>query len=322
MLLPTSFIHLIDLCLIVIVANLCLLTLAGFLGRRWWFLDLPNHFRAQYFYVLLLVVVGFLALGRWWGVAVSLSMALVNFAMILPRFIPLARAASNGPIYRLLLSNVLMRNHSYDKVRDLVNRERPDLVILIEPNQAWLNGLAELRQDYPYWHTAPRKDAYGVAVFSRQPFDSTEVIHQGYAGQPTVLVRLRMSNHHNQMLNVIATHPSPPKGAAHSAGRNNQLQALAELARQQTGAVLLCGDLNLSPWSPYFVDLLREGCLVDSGRGFGLQPTWPANNFLLRTPIDHCLVSPQITVRHRRLGPQVGSDHLPVILDFSLTGSG
>jgi endonuclease/exonuclease/phosphatase (EEP) superfamily protein YafD len=306
---------------ILALASLGLLTLAGFFGRRTWLLDLTSHFRVQYFCLLLLLAVGFLALGPLWGAGVALMLAIVNAMVILPRFISLARAASKGPECRLLLSNVLKSNRSYQRLRDLVIQEQPDLVVLIEPDRAWLDGIADLRRDYPYWAVAPRRDAYGIAILSRQAFQSQEVIHLGSAEGPTVVARLMLKNHHDQMLTVIATHPPPPKGAVHSANRDDQLQALAKFIRQQDGALILCGDFNLSPWSPHFSDLLKRSELDDSGRGFGIQPTWPVDNFLLRTPIDHCLISTQIAVRSRRLGPRIGSDHLPVILDFSL-GSG
>lgn len=304
-----------------IVTGLVLLTLAGFWGRRSWLLDITSHFRVQYFTFLVLASIGLLILGQVWGAAVAFGFALLNGVVILPRFVSLAHAASNGPSYRLLLSNVLKRNRSYHDLLELVAHEQPDLVVLIEPNQAWIDALAELRPHYPYWQVAVREDAYGIALMSRQPFDSAEVIHLGSAEVPTVVVRLYLANHREQLLTIVATHPPPPKGAARSAARNDQLQALAHFVRQQSQAVILCGDLNLSPWSPYFSDLLRDSGLADSGRGFGIQPSWPADNYLLRTPIDHCLVSSQISVRRRRLGPRIGSDHLPVILDFSLAGS-
>jgi endonuclease/exonuclease/phosphatase (EEP) superfamily protein YafD len=304
-----------------IIAGLALLTLAGFWGRRAWFLDITSHFRVQYFALLLLASIGMLVLGQVWAAAAGLGLALLNAAVILPRFISQAHAASNGPSYRLLLSNILRSNRSYHLLLELVVREQPDLLVLIEPDQAWIDALAELRQDYPYWQVAGREDAYGIALLSRRPFESAGVIHLGPAGVPTLMVRLRLANHDERLLTVIASHPPPPKGAVHSANRNDQLQALAHLVRQQSEAVMLCGDLNLSPWSPYFFDLLHNSGLADSGRGFGIQPTWPADNYLLRTPIDHCLVSSQISVRRRSLGPPIGSDHLPVILDFSMAGS-
>lgn len=313
-----SLILIVQLLLIAALVFLGLFSLAGFLGRKSWLLDITSHFRVQYFFLLVLVAIGCLVVGQVWFALVAMLLMVVNAVVILPRFISLAQAASNGPVCRLLLSNVLMRNRSYDQLYKLVVGEQPDLIVLVEPDQAWLDGLADLRPDYPYWAVASRQDAYGIAVLSRQPFQSAEVIHLGSAGVPTVIARVNTGNHPVQTLTVIATHPPPPKGAANSATRNDQLLALAQFVRHRDDAIILCGDLNLSPWSPYFADLLKSSGLADSGRGFGIQPTWPADNFLLRTPIDHCLVSPQIAVLRRRLGPNIGSDHLPVILDFTL----
>jgi endonuclease/exonuclease/phosphatase (EEP) superfamily protein YafD len=81
---------------------------------------------------------------------------------------------------------------------------------------------------------------------------------------------------------------------------------------------MVLGDLNLSPWSPYFGDLLSSAGLRDSREGFGIQASWPTAVPLLRVPIDHVLYSPEVVINHRQIGPDVGSDHLPVVVDFSL----
>ena len=73
----------------------------------------------------------------------------------------------------------------------------------------------------------------------------------------------------------------------------------------------ILGDLNVSPWSPHFGGLLRE-----SGRG--VQATWPTNLAPMRIPIDHCLVSPDVSVVGRRVGPDVGSDHFPIVVDVQI----
>jgi endonuclease/exonuclease/phosphatase (EEP) superfamily protein YafD len=90
------------------------------------------------------------------------------------------------------------------------------------------------------------------------------------------------------------------------------------LARKRTGALVLLGDLNTTSWSPHFRDLINTAGLKDSRAGFGIQPTWPAGTPPLWIPLDHCLVSPEIKVHDRRVGPNVGSDHFPVIVEFSL----
>jgi endonuclease/exonuclease/phosphatase (EEP) superfamily protein YafD len=85
--------------------------------------------------------------------------------------------------------------------------------------------------------------------------------------------------------------------------------------------VILFGDLNVTPWSPYFADLLKHGGLKDTSQGRGLFGSWPSWLPGLRIPLDHCLTSPAILVADKRLGPKVGSDHLPMMIDLIVTSS-
>ncbi len=81
---------------------------------------------------------------------------------------------------------------------------------------------------------------------------------------------------------------------------------------------MVLGDLNVTPWSPFFRDLLREGALRNARKGYGLRPTWPTMLPPLLIPVDHCLVSSGVTVHDCRAGRNVGSDHYPLVVDFSL----
>jgi endonuclease/exonuclease/phosphatase (EEP) superfamily protein YafD len=105
-------------------------------------------------------------------------------------------------------------------------------------------------------------------------------------------------------------------GTEGSSLRNDQLRAIAKFLQGVEGSRLVMGDLNTTSWSPHFRDLLAATGLVDSRRGRGMQPTWTAFRGLVRLPLDHVLVSPDITVTARRVGPPIGSDHLPVIVEL------
>jgi endonuclease/exonuclease/phosphatase (EEP) superfamily protein YafD len=48
-------------------------------------------------------------------------------------------------------------------------------------------------------------------------------------------------------------------------------------------------------------------------------PTWPADTSYARIAIDHLLVSDGIVVFDLHRGPDVGSDHLPLIVDIGLS---
>jgi endonuclease/exonuclease/phosphatase (EEP) superfamily protein YafD len=147
------------------------------------------------------------------------------------------------------------------------------------------------------------------------PLDQHEVREFSRDQVPTIVSWLTVEG--REMV-LVGTHPLPPIGEARSALRNDQLRAIAEFLNQTDARRVLVGDLNTTSWSPHFRELLAAADLVDSRRGFGVQPTWFALGGLLRLPIDHVLVSPEIEVMSRRIGPDIGSDHRPVIVDLSL----
>ena len=63
-------------------------------------------------------------------------------------------------------------------------------------------------------------------------------------------------------------------------------------------------------------ELMRERVLAE--RQLRLAASFPSDMAVLRIPVDHLLASCSIGVRERRIGPQVGSDHLPVIVDLTI----
>lgn len=114
---------------------------------------------------------------------------------------------------------------------------------------------------------------------------------------------------------LLGTHPLPPDSSEYARLRNDQLRNIAALVRNQRSPVIVIGDLNTTPWSPLFVDLLRDGRLKNTSKGCGLFGSLPAWLPLARIPLDHCLVSGAIQVTVKRLGPRVGTDHLPVTVE-------
>ena len=52
--------------------------------------------------------------------------------------------------------------------------------------------------------------------------------------------------------------------------------------------------------------------------------TFPATgglwSLLLRVPIDHLVHTPDLVVVDRRLGPPLGPDHFPLVVDLAVAG--
>jgi endonuclease/exonuclease/phosphatase (EEP) superfamily protein YafD len=157
-----------------------------------------------------------------------------------------------------------------------------------------------------------------IALYSRLPLSRAKIVYIGAAGVPSVIAEVEVAG---ERATVISTHPLPPAGSSYSRWRNDQLEKIPEFVGNATSPVLLLGDLNVTPWSHHFRRLLKRTGLRDASQGRGVQPTWPTHNRLLRIPIDHCLHSPEIVVVQKEIGPHVGSDHFPVIVDFIVASS-
>jgi len=293
----------------------CLATLLGFLGRFWWFLDLFSHFRVQY-----LVGLGFLGIlllvGRRRRTAtVFLAFACVNLVLVAPLYFGRRSELPEGSTaWRAMLLNVNTHYGDADRVKDAILAADPDILVLEEISARWVSDLAWLTNSHPHSVVQPREDNFGIGLFSKLPLAESKVAYITRANVPSILATVD-AGHTN--LRVLATHPLPPRNGDYSRWRNEQLDRLPDYVRPPL-PVLLLGDLNVTPWSCHFRRLLARTGLRDSATGYGVQPTWPNFNPLLRIPIDHCLHSPDILVVDRRIGPDVSSDHYPVIVDFAV----
>lgn len=294
--------------------GLSVATLMGFAGRLFWFFDLFSHFRVQVFQIALVFI--FMAIWRRKSrqIALFAAIAVINYAPVLPLYFG-KTPAPDAPTARAMLMNILASNGNTEQVLDAVAKADPDILVLEEVTTHWAEELEALNESYPHRVDASRRDCFGIMLLSKVPLSRTNVVYVGSAEVPTITARVHLPQGE---VDLIATHPPPPFGPVYSKHRNSQLAALPELVAEQDGPILLIGDLNVTPWCPYFRRLLKESGLKNSMQGFGFQPSWPADVGFLKIPLDHMLHSPDITVHHRIVGANVGSDHLPVIVDFSL----
>jgi len=294
--------------------GLALATLLGFLGRLYWVFDLFSHFRVQYMQ-LCLVLIGVVLWRRQNKRAIVIVLlACLNYAFVLPLYFGRPAPPTGKPI-RAMLMNINAANGNTEQVLGAIRNADPDLLLLEEVTPKWAAELAVLNSDYPHRIAEPQVGCFGIMLLSKVPLEHGEVIEMGTSNVPSILAEAHFSQ---GVVSIIGTHPLPPIGAERSLHRNNQLKELSKYAMWKDRPTLLIGDLNVSPWSPYFRDLLAESGLKNSMKGFGFQPSWPSDNRFLRIPLDHVLHSPDIIIHNRVIGGDVGSDHFPVIVDFSI----
>lgn len=302
-----------------LVATICSLT--GYLGSWHQLFDLTAHFKLQYFWVGIATVifwrVRLRSRWRWYWFSLSLICIGINLAELVPWYFPTpASPQASTTSLRLLLSNVKVQNQQYDRAIALVREIQPDIAVFQEVNQAWLDQLDTLQNILPYKVVDPEASRFGNVIYSALPLHQARSRRFAQEKFPSLLVEIRPTD--RQPLAMIATHPSPPLQPADFVTRNQQLMAMATYIQSVQQPKIVIGDLNTTMWSPNYQKFMQQAGLRNSRLGFGILPTWHAHLPLLKIPIDHCLVSPEITVIQTQTGKNIGSDHLPLIIDIAL----
>jgi endonuclease/exonuclease/phosphatase (EEP) superfamily protein YafD len=290
-----------------------LLTVGGFFARYHWRLEQMCHFRVQYFWLLTFGGLVLLGAGRRRLAGAAIVTALANLAIVAPIYWPSGQPPARGPTFKLLSFNVLGSSERYGDVLAYIRHEQADAVVLMEIRPNWADQIETLDDLYPHQHIVPRRDNFGIALLSRRPWANVDTRELGTAGVPSIVAELSIGG---QKIALVATHPLPPGTQATASARNEQLAEIAQLVRQQSLPAVVVGDLNVTSYSPHFHDLIRDCGLRDTRQGQGIQASWSSRLPLLDIPIDHCLVPPEIHVASRQVGPHLGSDHRPVIVEL------
>jgi endonuclease/exonuclease/phosphatase (EEP) superfamily protein YafD len=285
-------------------------------ARLDWRLDLITHFYVAA-WIVTLAAVAALAWVRRYRTAMTFSvLAVVQAVPILRYELPNpAPPSSSAPRLRLLVANVFKNNRDYEAIAGLIRRERPDVVGLVEVLPHLVAGLeaTAVHREYPYRYYHP-VGVQGLALWFRErPAAIEEPAIFAPKGNPVYRATIRLGG---RDVRLWLAHPPHPIGDGRERA-NPDLEALGLAVGKDRGSRILVGDMNRTEGSPYFADLLRYSGLRDSRLGFGPEPSWPAWSFY-RIPIDHAFVSEDLVVVGRRVGPAIGSDHLPLILDVTL----
>ena len=288
--------------------------LATVLARLDWRADLLAHFREPALAISLAasasmasirrpvaVGLGLLALWQGWGLALC----------VWPN--PVPPGARPPSRLRVLVANVLVDNADPRALIELARRERPEVLGLIEVSDAWVSGLEPIRSDYPHRYNDPfDDDGRGLALWLRDRPDSVERISPlTPGGLPAIHA---VVNFVGKPLHLWLVHFVSPFERPEGLPQGGEFAALANLVRRGGGPTLVVGDFNTTDGSPFFGRFVEASGLRDSRLGFGRQGSWPTWS-PYRIGIDHAFLSADLAVQGRRLGPEIGSDHFPMILD-------
>lgn len=228
---------------------------------------------------------------------------------------------------RVFNLNALVSNVSYEAVAARIDEHQPDLITIQELSHEMTRSLnAHLGEVYPYQLLHPMNDPRGIGIWSRYPLTEGLSLKQGWWEPWLYSAMVDVEGEQVQLFNV---HLIPIKAksrhviAQRLAQQHAQAQELHDLVSKADMPVLVVGDLNASPTNETYRILDEE--LDDAWRevSTGLGFTYPALGSIASwlppiLRIDYFWTRGNITPVKVELLPEVGSDHLPLLGEFSL----
>lgn len=279
--------------------------LVGFLNRWWALADSFSHFRMH-------AVLGLALAGLAYAIFRARRLALVagaatalgvfGAAPALP-FWPQGDDTETAKL-KVVQFNTLFSNPTPDTSFAWIASAAPDVVMLQEVTTANTVKIRDaLATALPYHVTCAFKAPFSVTVMSRLP-----KLGQGCVdGQGLAWMRIDVGGRPVTVVSFHAHWPAP-------FGQWAQVGLLSDALAALPQPVIIAGDFNAAPWS----ETVRR---VAAASGTELVPGFRLTLRMARVPflpIDHILISPQLSAAHVHTGPPIGSDHLPVVAEIGL----
>lgn len=160
-----------------------------------------------------------------------------------------------------------------------------------------------------------RTSGGGITIFSQFPLVSPQ--SKTFNNGTILVTSLQVEQN---IVELIAAHPIAPVNPKFFNRRNGLLKEVTTyLLQQQKTLTIFLGDMNLTPWSPYYAQLILNTGLHNTRLGFGIEPSWiePATYIhypdwittLVKSPIDHIFVSKSIKVSDCQTKKAANADH-------------
>lgn len=266
---------------------------------------------AVHFLFLCIALVLWLLIRKKWLAATLVVIPIFLVQSFLPAILSLERETpEKSPELRIAHFNIFKPNRAYEQATDRIKRCNADLITIQEVDDRWARILRnKLGKTYPHHELVPMEDDYGVAVFSRLPFENIRVSDPDR--YPAILGTLKLKG---KNISFYTTHTKAPVLPWGFHLRDRQLERASSRIEELPSPRFLMGDLNAVPWDGKLLKLKEHSGLKGSRKGY--SATFPAWMGPLGIPIDHILHSQEVECLEFRTVRGTNSDHLGVVGDY------
>ncbi len=310
--------------LIALTVLLLIATAVAALATLHWFAELFTHFTPHLCVFALLCLLGLAVLRFWRWAALALALVLWNGY-------PVARALMSAQApeqhatrqFTVFHFNVSLNHEQPQRIVSYLQRRAKeiDVVVLLEATNDFDVALDELKELFPHQIRHLENAPFGIAMISKHAFDYGAISREPSNAFPHIEATVKLPGR-DTPLAVYAVHAPPPISGEMAEARNRKFDHIAQLAKkaaaQAQATPVVVGDFNLTPWSPYFQRFITDSGLRHARRPRRFDNTWPVtfDNAHIGIAIDHSFAHPSLPLVDRLIGPDLGSDHMPVTVTF------
>lgn len=254
-----------------------------------------------------------LLLARWrlGSTIAAAALALVPLAIgVAPEWLrEIPAAPADAPQVHVLTHNVWTGNADPADTAQAIIEARPDVVMLQEVNGSFQPMLAALNQHFAHATKCPR--SCNLAIFSRWPIADSDYSLKDSNGRKfgPALLWARIAPPAGDPFMVVTLHYPRPTSSDQAVRRRDVAHALARIDRD---ALIVAGDMNLTPWAAAMRQ--QDRALAPLTR-MTRAPSWPRALPVL--PIDHLYAGPDWGLVSTRQLPATGSDHRPILVTLA-----
>ncbi|HEV7345906.1 MAG TPA: endonuclease/exonuclease/phosphatase family protein [Devosia sp.] len=254
------------------------------------------------------------------GITASASVMLPEVARALHSRPP---APASGTI-TLMTHNLFGLNYEMEKVTAAIFAEDADIIVLQEYFGEQASELHPLLLErYPFVVRCRGGKRANLGLYSRMPFEQVmdgACPDDAYGTTRTGHILATFQTSAGRPFSVITTHLDWPIPVERQL---TQLSALAGTVDKIGGPVVLAGDFNATPWS-YALRRFetRSGLTRQTMNLLTFPMSWyyfgAWRDTLPLLPLDHVFTRDGIVVHDVGTGQPTASDHLPVVVTFSV----
>lgn len=273
--------------------------------------EMANHFRPFIIAGLLLLPIPCVLLKQRQAMIATLALLFLNVSLTLVAWgyssptIARNNANVDGTKLKLVSFNIHFNNSRLDKAEQFLKNENADIVVFQEVTPKQISLLERLKEKYPHQISCASKFNCKLAMISRLPWEKART-RDGTSFSPPVV----LATFHDQQkkpFTIIGTHISWPLRPTQ---QDSDLKWLSDFRKKEPGPLIIAGDFNHTPWS---WRLTRFAHSTGLKRHATFTTSWPAGGLFPVFLIDHFFSSEEVQNIETWTGPDLNSDHLPVI---------